>query len=132
MRYKLIALSFLTTTLILSGCQSGVTNIPVSGDSETGHAINKFSDVEGQYQKNVAAYRKAMMDYEQAHRGKCGTIFFSSLSTPIQIVGPRVQIYKLQGSSNECGYEDYKVEITYEDGACRIVKQVEVLEKITQ
>jgi hypothetical protein len=131
MNYKFFTLPFLAV-LISTGCQSGQTNIPVSRDSEAGQAISKLDDTERQYNKNVVAYTKAMMDYEQAHGGTCGNIFFSSLSQPIKVVAPRVHICTLQGSSSGCGHQDYKVKVTYEDDACSIVNGVEVLEKMAQ
>jgi hypothetical protein len=85
-----------------------------------------------QKQKNEDAYRQAMMDYEKAHGGKCGSISFYGMSGPFQVVESRVEILKLQGTSSECGKLDYKVKITYKDDNRSVVKQVEVLEKITQ
>jgi hypothetical protein len=84
-----------------------------------------------QNQKNEDAYRQAMMEYEKAHGDKCGSIFCSGMSGPFQVVGPDVEILRLQGTSSECGKLDYKVKITYGDNR-GIVKKVEVLEKITQ
>ena len=132
MHHKLIIFSFLVATFSLTGCQSGVSNIGHSRNSEMGQAISRLDETERQYNKNVAAYRQAMMDYEKAHGRDCGSIFFSSLSTPTQSPEPRVQICKLQGSSKECGYQDYKVRISFKDDACFTVKTVEILDRSTQ
>jgi hypothetical protein len=83
-----------------------------------------------QKQKNEDAYRQAMMDYEKAQGDKCGSIAYSGMSGPVQVVEPTVEILRLQGSSSECGKLDYKVKITYGDNR-GVVRQVEVLEKIT-
>ncbi len=77
-----------------------------------------------------AVYTKAMMDYEKAHGGKCGTISFYGLNGPFQKVTSRVEIFMLQGMSSECGKLNYRVKVTYE-GLFNDVKQVEILEKIT-
>jgi hypothetical protein len=98
---------------------------------EAGRDMEMWKKLDEQERKNVDAYRQAMMDYEKAHGGKCGSIVYSGMSAPYQFVGPHVEIIRLQGSSSKCGRLDYKVKITYEDNR-RIAKQVEVLEKITQ
>jgi hypothetical protein len=132
MQRKFIRLSFLAITLSLTGCQSGVSNVGVSRNSETGQAIASLDDAERQYQKNVEVYKQAMMDYEKAHGDSCGHIMFSSIVGPMEKPERRVQINKLQGSSRRCGYQNYKARITYEDDACRIVKTVEILERMAQ
>jgi len=129
MRYKSLALA---AVLALTGCHPGVTNIPVSRNSGMGQAIARMDATKKQYQQNVALYRKAMMNYEKAQGGKCGNILFSRLSQPIEVVGPRVRIHHLQGSSSGCGYQDYKVKIAYGDDEYFVVNGVEVLEKITK
>ena len=129
MDHKFIILSFLAATLALAGCQSGVTNVGVSRGSETGQAITSLNDTERQYQKNVAIYRQAMTDYEKAQGRNCGRIMFSSIVGPIETPQTRVQIYKLQGSSSNCGYQNYKAKIAYADDACHIVTTVEILER---
>lgn len=97
-----------------------------------GQAIVRMDDAKKQYQKNVDLYRKAMMEYEKAQDGKCGNIFFSRLGQPLQVVDPHIRIHDLQGSSSGCGYQDYKVKITYADDDYFVVKSVEILEKITK
>jgi hypothetical protein len=129
MHYKLLTLVVL---IALTGCQSHVTTIPVSRNSEMGRAMADMDAAQKQYQKNVALYRKAMMDYEKTHGGDCGNIFFSRLSQPIEVVGPRARIHDLQGSSRRCGYQDYRVKIAYADDKCFVVDSVEVLEKRTK
>ncbi|HXI71106.1 MAG TPA: hypothetical protein VNN22_12190 [Verrucomicrobiae bacterium] len=131
MHHKFITVSFLAATLAMTGCQSGVTNIGVSRNSETGPAIANLDDAQRQYQKNVEVYKQAMMDYEKAHGDSCGYIMFSSIVGPLQTPEPRAHICKLQGMSRRCGYQNYQVRITYADDACRIVKTVEVLERMT-
>ena len=90
-----------------------------------------WTNLEKQRQKDNDAYVKAMTDYEKAHDGKCGSISFNGKSAPYQMVRPNVEFITLQGMSSECGKVSYKVKITYERGFTD-VKQVEVLEKITQ
>jgi hypothetical protein len=125
MHNNLLALALL---IVLTGCQSRTTTIPVSRNSEMGRAMADTDAAQKQYQKNVALHRKAMMDYEKVHGGDCGNIFFSRLSPPIEVVGPRVQIHDLQGSSRRCGYQDYRVKIAYTDEKYFVVDWVEVLE----
>ena len=93
--------------------------------------ITMWAKLEKQRQKDNDAYVKVMTDYEKAHDGKCGSISFYGMSAPYQMVKPNVEFITLQGMSSECGKVSYKVKITYERGFTD-VKQVEVLEKITQ
>ncbi len=81
-------------------------------------------------QPDYTIYTKAMMDYEKAHDGKCGTIAFYGMSGPYQKVTSHIQIFTLQGTSSECGRLNYRVKVTYE-GLFNDVKQVDILEKIT-
>jgi hypothetical protein len=132
MHHKILTLTFLAATLTLVGCQSGVTNIPVSRNSEMGQAIAKMDDAEQLYNKRVDAYRKAMMAYEATHGGDRRTIFYSYLSQPTEVLGPNVTVCNLQGAFNVDEHIDYKAKITYEDEAHLIVKDVEILEKVTR
>ena len=99
--HKFIILSLLAAALALTGCRSGVTNIGVSRNSKAGQTIASLDDTERQYQKNVEIYKQAMMDYEKAHGDSCGHIMFSSIVGPTETPEPRIQIYKLQGSSRQ-------------------------------
>lgn len=81
-------------------------------------------------QQNNDVYTKAMVDYEKANGGKCGTISFYGMSGPYQKLTSHIQIFTLQGTSSECGKLNYRVKVTYE-GLFNDVKQVEILEKIT-
>ncbi|MDR3458245.1 MAG: hypothetical protein P4N60_12420 [Verrucomicrobiae bacterium] len=83
-----------------------------------------------QEEHNQAAYEQAMMDYEQAHGNKCGSISWRSMSGPTQPVEPYVIICQLGGFASECGMLNYKVKITYANHF-NTVKRVEVLEKVT-
>lgn len=76
-------------------------------------------------------YLKAMMDYEKAHGGKCGSISFYGISGPFQRVSPRVEIFTLRGMSSEGGALNYKVRVTYAD-FFNDAKKVEILEEMTQ
>jgi hypothetical protein len=127
---KFIAGLSFVIVLALTGCQSNVNNIGVSRNSETGRAILSMDDAKREYQRSVEVYKKAMQDYETANGGNCGHILFSSIVGPLETPAPRVQICKLQGSSQGCGYQNYKVRVTYADDACMIVKTVEVLERM--
>jgi hypothetical protein len=82
-------------------------------------------------QPDYTIYTKAMMAYEKAHGGKCGSISFNGLNGPIQKVTSRVEIFTLQGTSSECGKLNYRVKVTYE-GLFDDVKQVEILEKVAE
>lgn len=81
-------------------------------------------------QPDYTIYSKAMVDYEKAHGRKCGSISFYRISGPFQKVTSRVEIFTLQGMSSECGKLNYRVKVSYE-GLFNDVKQVEILEKIT-
>ena len=86
-----------------------------------------------QYQKNVSLFRQAMTDYEKEKGGDCGNMSYSRLGQqPVEVVGPRVRIYELQGSSRKCGYRDYRAKIEYADDECFVVSRVEILEKISR
>jgi hypothetical protein len=93
--------------------------------------ITMWTNLDKQRKKDNDAYVKAMTDYEKAHDGKCGSISYYGMSAPYQMVKPNVEFITLQGMSSECGKVSYKVKITYERGFTD-VKQVEVLEKMTQ
>jgi hypothetical protein len=81
--------------------------------------------------KNNDAYKNAMMNYEKSHGDKCGVISLYGMGGPFQYMKPNVQTMILQGMSSKCGLLNYKVKITYADKIYQDVKQVEVLEKIT-
>ena len=80
---------------------------------------------------NELACIRAVEDYEEAHGGNCKFLSISRLSEPIQAIDPHILVHTLQLCSTNCGYQDYKVKITYEDDTYRIVKQLEILEKVT-
>ena len=81
-------------------------------------------------QQNDDVYTKAMVNYEKANGGKCGSISFHGTSGPFQKVTSHVEIFTLQGISSECGMLNYRVKVTYK-GLFNDVKQVEILKKIT-
>lgn len=85
-----------------------------------------------QKQETENAFSQAMTKYEKAHGGKCGSISYAGLGGPFQVVDSRVQIFKLFGTSSECGALIYKIKVTCGDDGQNIIKQVEVLGKITQ
>lgn len=85
-----------------------------------------------QKQETENTFSQAMTDYDKAHGGKCGSISYAGLGGPFQVVDSRVQIFKLFGTSSECGAQIYKVKVTYGDDGLNTMKQVEVLGKITQ
>ena len=133
MHSKFITILFLAAvTFTFTGCESGVTNIPHSRNSEARQAIASLDATQRQYQKNVELYEQAMTDYEKAHGDSCGHIMFSSIVGPMQTPEPRVQICRLQGSSSKCGYQNYRASISYADDACFVVKTVEILERMPQ
>jgi hypothetical protein len=82
-------------------------------------------------QPDYAIYTKAMVAYENAHGGKCGTISFYGVSGPYQRVASHIRIFTLQGTSSECGKLNYGVKVTCE-GLFDDVKRVDILEKLTQ
>lgn len=132
MHQKFVQLAILAGLLALTGCQSGVTNIGHSPNSEARRAIASLDATKRQYQKNVELYEQVMTDYEKAHGDSCGHIMFSSIVGPMQKPEPHVEICKLQGSSSRCGYLNYKVRVTYADDADFVVKTVEILERMPQ
>jgi hypothetical protein len=91
-----------------------------------------WEKLDKQKRREDAVYSQAMMDYEKAHGGKCGSIIVSGLSAPIEDLEPRVVICKIQGSSTDCGYLDYRARIIYEDDSRRVVKKVEITEKVAR
>jgi hypothetical protein len=91
-----------------------------------------WEKLDKQKRREHAVYSQAMMDYEKAHGGKCGSIIVSGLSAPIEDLEPRVVVCKIQGSSTDCGYMDYRARITYEDDSRRVVKKVEITEKVAR
>jgi hypothetical protein len=99
--------------------------------AEAKRDVAMWQKLDDQEQKNNEAYVKAMMDYEKSHGNKCGPISLYGMSAPYQFVEPHVETIMLQGTSTNCGKLDYRVKIIYGDNL-GIVKQVEVLEKITQ
>ena len=90
-----------------------------------------WQKLDEQEQKEKAAYAQAMTDYEQAHGGQCGPISYYGQSGPLQVVAPHTRICKLLGVSSKCGHLDYQAKITYEDSRCQVVKQIEIIAKLT-
>jgi hypothetical protein len=124
-----------STLLLLSvvaffGCQSGVTRIPVSPQSEMGKMMREMDAVEEQSAKNWRLYDNALKKYEAAQGRTCKSFECARRCEPIEVVGSRTQIGTLEGGSHKCGWHDYRVRVMYEDDAYRIVKEVEVLERM--
>jgi hypothetical protein len=91
---------------------------------------NAKMDAKHDWQKEIAAYLKAMTDYEKAHGGKCGSISLYGIDGN-QLIEPNIEFITLLGMSSECGKVSYKVKITYK-GHFYDVKDVKILEKLEQ
>lgn len=116
----------LLTILPLAGCQSGVTNIPVSPDSELGKQMLEM-DAKGRAVQNTPGYSKAIQDFETSHDGKCADVVFDSLQEPGQRISRYVRLYMMEGKSPTCGNKLYCVRLTFDDLANTVVKRTEVL-----
>lgn len=88
-----------------------------------------WKKLDEQQHKMYDAFGQAMVDYEKARGGKCGTISYYGIGH-IQTEEPSVWICELKGKSRECGILEYKARITFTDKSNRVVKQVEILQKI--
>jgi hypothetical protein len=119
---------FLLTALTLVGCQSGVTNIPVSPNSEFGRQILEM-DAKGRAVQNAPFFSEAMLDFEAAHGGNCTNIAFNWLQEPGQKVSRYVCLYMMEGESPTCGKRIYRARITFDDLPHTVAKRVEILER---
>jgi hypothetical protein len=117
----------LIATLALVGCQSGVTNIPVSPNSELGRQMLEM-DAKGRAVQNAPVFSKAMLDFEATHGGKCTDVTFDRLREPGKKVSRYVSLYLMEGLSQTCGRLIYYARITFDDSANTVVSRVEILE----
>lgn len=116
----------LLTALSLAGCQSGVTNIPVSPNSELGKQMLEL-DAKGRAVQNAPNYSKAIQDFETANGGKCIDIVFENLQEPGQRISRYVRLYMMEGKSPTCGGKLYCVRLTFDDSANTVAKRIEVI-----
>jgi|GraSoiStandDraft_4_1057263.scaffolds.fasta_scaffold1217430_1 hypothetical protein len=118
----------LGVTLTVVGCRS-------PRDSETERVIADtratVAAVRKEMQSNHSVCIKALEDYEEAQGRKCKFLSVSRLSEPIQSIGRDVLVHTLEAHSSNCGEQNYKVRITYEDDTYRLVKKLEVIERLT-
>lgn len=121
---KFIFLSL--TALSLAGCQSGVTNIPVSPDSELGKQMVEM-DAQGRAFQNAPKFSKAMQDFEAAHGGNCTDVVFDNLQEPGQRISPFVRLYMMEGKSPTCGSKLYCARLIFDDSANTVVKKMQIL-----
>jgi len=116
----------LLTVLPLAGCQSGVTNIPVSPDSELGKQMLEL-DAKGRAVQNAQSYSKAIQNFEVSQGGKCADVVFDSLQEPGQRISRYVRLYMMEGKSPTCGNKLYCVRLTFDDSANTVAKRIEIL-----
>jgi len=116
----------LLAILPLAGCQSGVTNIPVSPDSEMGKQMLEL-DAKGRAFQNAPSYSKAIQDFEVSQGGKCADVVFDSLQEPGQRISRYVRLYMMEGKSPTCGGKLYCVRLTFDDSANTVAKRIEIL-----
>jgi len=81
-----------------------------------------------QFERNISMYREAMMNYEEDHGGKRGTI--SPVLMELQEnLSPFAQILNLQGISSEGQKLNYNIKVTFSDRTHIVVSRVDILEK---
>jgi hypothetical protein len=117
----------LLAVLILVGCQSGVTNIPVSPNSDLGRQMLEL-DATGRAVQNAPLFSKAMLDFEAAHGGKCTDVTFDRLQEPGKKISRYVRLYLMEGLSPTCGRLIYYARITFDDSANTVVNREEIIE----
>src|SRR6266487_3458760 len=88
----------LLAVLPLAGCQSGITNIPVSPNSPEGKELLEL-DAIGRAVQNAPLYSKAIQGLETSQGGKCADVVFDSLQEPGQKISRYVRLYMMQGRS---------------------------------
>jgi hypothetical protein len=114
------------TALSLVGCQSGVTNIPVSPNSELGKQMLEI-DAKGRAFQNAANFSKAIQDFETTHGGNCTNTIFDHLQEPGFKISRHARLYTMTGNSPTCGSRVYCARITFDDSANTLAKQVEII-----
>jgi hypothetical protein len=124
--WKIRSLLLLSATLAFVGCQSGVTNIPVSPDSELGKQMLEM-DAKGRAVQNAPVFSKALQDYEVTHGENCTNAVFDRLQEPGQKISRYARLYVMEGVSPTCGRRIYHTLITFEDSANTVVQRVEIL-----
>jgi hypothetical protein len=130
--YSFVYLLLLTCGVLGSGCSAPLPTTRVSPDSELGKAMGDRDATEKQRNKNMRAYQSAIDTYEAAQGRKHRSIKASTLCDPIETVGPGTQICILEAASEKSDSfdYDYRARVTYEDDTCRVVKRVEVLDRM--
>jgi hypothetical protein len=116
----------LLTALSLAGCQSGVTNIPVSPNSELGKQMLEL-DAKGRAVQNTPSFSQAMVDFEMEHGRNCTNTVFDHLQEPGFKTSRYVRLYTMAGKSPTCGKRLYCVRIAFDDSANTVAKQVEIV-----
>jgi len=91
--------------------------------------IETWNGFDAQIRQNENIYTQAMMDYEKAHGGNCGTISYYGILVPPEVAWTNVEIAFLEGMSSKCGKVAYEIQITCEEDYKR-VEHVEVVEKL--
>ena len=117
-------------TLALAGCQTGEKRIYHSPNSEAGRAIAQLDADEQQYKQSIERCLKAIAAYRDEHEGKKGILQFSRIDPPSKSEAPRVKIHVIEVIAREDGRMSYRVRITYEDDALKVVGAVEVIERV--
>ena len=125
MRYHQFTLLLLAAFVLVS-CQSGVTNIPVSPDSDLGRQMLEL-DAKGRAVQNAANFSEALQDYEATHGGSCTNVVFDRLQEPGEKVSRYVRLYTMEGVSPTCGRRIYHTLITFDDSANTVARRIEVL-----
>jgi hypothetical protein len=128
MRYRLF--TALLLTVILCGCRSGITNIPVSPNSDLGRQMLEM-DATGRAVQNAPLFSKVMQDFEATHGGSCTNVVFDRLQEPGKTVSQFVSLYTMEGASPTCGRLVYHTRITFEDAPRTVAARVEILEKVS-
>jgi hypothetical protein len=126
MGWKIRSLLLLSATLTFVGCQSGVTNIPVSPNSELGKQMLEL-DAKGRAFQNAPSFSQAMIDFEMARAGNCTNVVFDHLQEPGLKINRYTRLYTMTGKSLTCGNRLYCAKITFDDSANTVAKQVEII-----
>jgi hypothetical protein len=127
MGLKIRGLLLLSATLAFVGCQSGVTNIPISPGSELGKQMLEM-DAKGRAVQNAPVFSKALQDYEVTHGGNCTNVAFDHLLEPGEKISRYERKYAMEGVSPICGSRIYAARITFDDAANTVANKVEILE----
>jgi hypothetical protein len=121
----------LLAVLTLAGCQSGVTNIPVSPNSDLGKQMLEL-DAVGRAVQNAPYFTKAMQDFEATHGGSCTNVAFDRLQEPGKTISRYVSLYTMEGVSPICGRLIYHTRITFDDLPHTVAAQVEIIERVSK